>query len=194
VPSRAPVESVSPSPRDKDRERQPENRERELDIEAERRAESGRALGRAAADFILTLSRAASAASRAGKAQTNGQRAPPILFCELPRAAKHARQLGGPAACLARAGGRRKWSTRRFFPSCEFIEDDLPARGQALRHVYRSVAADLGINEVLVRLLIGHSLHGINKNYITKHVLTSGPRMREAQRKISRRIVALLGL
>jgi hypothetical protein len=32
VPSRAPVESVSPSPRDKDRERQPENRERELDI------------------------------------------------------------------------------------------------------------------------------------------------------------------
>ena len=33
VPSRAPVESVSPSPRDKDRERQPENRERELDIE-----------------------------------------------------------------------------------------------------------------------------------------------------------------
>jgi hypothetical protein len=45
------------------------------------------------------------AASRAGKAQTNGQRAPPILFCELPRAAKHTRQLRGPAACLARAGG-----------------------------------------------------------------------------------------
>ena len=33
MPSRAPVESVSPSPRDKDRERQPENRERELDID-----------------------------------------------------------------------------------------------------------------------------------------------------------------
>ena len=33
MPSRAPVESVSPSPRDKDCERQPENRERELDIE-----------------------------------------------------------------------------------------------------------------------------------------------------------------
>jgi hypothetical protein len=48
--------------------------------------------------------------------------------------------------------------------------------------------------EVLVRLLMGHSLHGINQNYITKHVLTSGPGMREAQRKISRRIVALLGL
>ena len=26
-----------------------------------------------------------------------------ILFCELPRAAKHARQLRGPAACFARA-------------------------------------------------------------------------------------------
>jgi integrase len=70
----------------------------------------------------------------------------------------------------------------------------LSARGQALRHVYGSVAADLGINEVLVQLLMGHSLHGINQNYITKHVLTSGPGMREAQRKISRRIVALLGL
>ena len=33
MPSRAPIESVSPSPRDKDRERQPENRKRELDIE-----------------------------------------------------------------------------------------------------------------------------------------------------------------
>jgi hypothetical protein len=29
----------------------------------------------------------------------------PILFSELPRAAKHTRQLRGPAVCLARAGG-----------------------------------------------------------------------------------------
>jgi hypothetical protein len=46
VPSRAPVESVSPSPRDKDRERQPENRERELDIDPPRRRSTTPGAGR----------------------------------------------------------------------------------------------------------------------------------------------------
>jgi hypothetical protein len=46
VPSRAPVESVSPSPRDKDRECQPENRERELDIDPPRRMSTTPGAGR----------------------------------------------------------------------------------------------------------------------------------------------------
>jgi integrase len=71
--------------------------------------------------------------------------------------------------------------------------DKLPATGRALRRTYRTVAADLGVNEVLTRLLMGHSLAGINQRYITELVLQSGPGLRTAQAAISRRIVTLLG-
>jgi hypothetical protein len=49
------------------------------------------------------------------------------------------------------------------------------------------------VNEVLTRLLMGHSMSGINQSYINALVLTGGPGLREAQRKISQRIVTLLG-
>jgi integrase len=81
------------------------------------------------------------------------------------------------------------------FPGCQWPlpTDKLPATGRALRRTYRTVAADLGVNEVLTRLLMGHSLAGINQRYITELVLQSGPGLRTAQVAISRRIVTLLG-
>jgi integrase len=84
----------------------------------------------------------------------------------------------------------------RVFPGCSQAanKDDLPARGNALRHTYRSVAAELGFDEVTVRLLMGHSLVGINQKYITTAVLMGGKSLRQAQAKISRRIVGLLGI
>jgi len=53
----------------------------------------------------------------------------------------------------------------------------LPATGMMLRHTYRSEAADLKIDELLSHFLMGHA-----------------PGMRDAQRKISRRIMSLLGV
>jgi hypothetical protein len=80
----------------------------------------------------------------------------------------------------------------RVFPGAEWFKDELPAKGRALRRTYRTVAADLAVNEVLTRLLMGHSMSGINQSYINALVLTGGPGLREAQRKISQRIVTLL--
>lgn len=81
--------------------------------------------------------------------------------------------------------------TSRVFPGAEWFKDDLPARGRALRRTYRTVAADLGVNEVLTRLLMGHSLAGINQSYVNALVLTGGSGLRGAQRAISRKIVSL---
>jgi integrase len=70
----------------------------------------------------------------------------------------------------------------------------MPAVGNALRHSWRTVAADLGIGEVIVRLLMGHSLRNVNEGYITRFALTGGPGLRGAQAAISKRIAAVLGL
>jgi integrase len=80
------------------------------------------------------------------------------------------------------------------FPECGHAghRDDLPARGQALRHTYRTICADLGIDELISHYLLGHAPAGISQRYILKLILASGPAMRAAQAKISRRIVALL--
>jgi integrase len=82
------------------------------------------------------------------------------------------------------------------FPSCRHnpTRDKLPVFGHGLRHTDRTVAADLGIDEVVVRLLTGHSLQGVSQAYIAKAALSGGMSMREAQKRISKRIVALLGI
>jgi integrase len=79
------------------------------------------------------------------------------------------------------------------YPLTQFAGDGLPAHGHALRHCYRDVALLAGVDEFLVRLLMGHSLRGISQEYVTKAVISSGPSLRAAQRAISRRIVTLLG-
>lgn len=81
----------------------------------------------------------------------------------------------------------------RVFPAAEWFKDAIPARGRALRRTYRTVAADLGVDAILSRLLMGHAVSGISQSYINTLVLTGGPGLRGAQRVISRRIVELLG-
>jgi integrase len=83
----------------------------------------------------------------------------------------------------ARAGGHL----------AQFAGDGLPAHGHALRHCYRDAALAAGVDEFVVRLLMGHSLRGISQEYVTRAVISSGPSLRAAQRAISKRIVTLLG-
>lgn len=70
----------------------------------------------------------------------------------------------------------------------------LPARGNMLRHTYRTVAADLGVDDLLIHFLMGHAPDGISQKYIATLILSNGPAMRAAQEKISARMLELLGL
>jgi hypothetical protein len=82
------------------------------------------------------------------------------------------------------------------FPDCaqRGRHDDLPARGVELRRTYRTVAADCGVDEMLAHFLMGHAPAGISQRYVARMILSSGPAMRDAQRKISKRIVSLLAI
>ncbi len=80
-----------------------------------------------------------------------------------------------------------------MFPGARKWNDRLAYKGHDLRHTFINVAHDLGVNEIQVRLLVGHSLSGVHASYLTKLVMEGGPGLREAQRKVSRRIVTLLG-
>jgi integrase len=80
------------------------------------------------------------------------------------------------------------------FPGAAQIghRDPLPARGVELRRSYRTVAADVGVDEMLAHFLLSHAPAGISQRYLVQMILQSGQAMRSAQRKISRRIVELL--
>jgi integrase len=82
------------------------------------------------------------------------------------------------------------------FPGCAQIghRDPLPARGNMLRHTYRTVAADLGVDDLLSHFLMGHTPEGISQKYIATLILTNGPKMREEQDRMSKRMLSLLGL
>ena len=81
------------------------------------------------------------------------------------------------------------------FPCCrKSSRKDKLLKGHALRHTYRTIAAELGIDELLVRLLMGHSLVGVSQGYVAIAALSGGRSMRDAQRRISKRIVSLLGI
>jgi integrase len=75
----------------------------------------------------------------------------------------------------------------------KFAVDDLPAWGMMLRRTYRTVAADLGVDELTIHFLMGHVPSGISRGYVAKITLSGGQGMRNAQRRISARIKALLG-
>lgn len=83
-----------------------------------------------------------------------------------------------------------------IFPGCAQAghREDLPVRGNALRHTYRTVAADCGIDEMVSHFLLGHAPAGISQRYVARMILQSGPAMRRAQAAISRRMVELLGV
>jgi hypothetical protein len=46
---------------------------------------------------------------------------------------------------------------------------------------------------MLSHFLVSHEPAGISQRYVARMILASGPAMREAQRKISRRIISLQG-
>jgi hypothetical protein len=72
--------------------------------------------------------------------------------------------------------------------------DGLPVAGNSLRHAYRSIAAQLGIDDVSIRLLMGHSLSGVSSGYVSRMMMQQGPSLRSAQARVSRRVIELLGL
>jgi integrase len=83
------------------------------------------------------------------------------------------------------------------FPGLSYIDHrdaGLPVKGQALRHTYSTVAADLEVDELIRHYLMGHAPTGISQKYIATLILQNGPAMRESQEKISKRIFKLLGL
>jgi integrase len=63
--------------------------------------------------------------------------------------------------------------------------------GNSGRHSYRTIAADLGIDSLQSRTLMGHSTRGIHDRYASRNLLV-GSSLRRAQARISRRIVELM--
>jgi integrase len=82
------------------------------------------------------------------------------------------------------------------FAGCSQISarEALPARGNMLRHTYRTVAADLGVDDLLIHFLMGHTPRGISRKYVAVLILANGPAMRAAQERISARTLKELGL
>ncbi len=80
-----------------------------------------------------------------------------------------------------------------IFPGAIKWKDRLPYQGHDLRHTYITLATDIGVNQILVRLLVGHALRGVHEKYITQLVMGGGEGLKGAQRRISKRIVGLLG-
>ena len=83
-----------------------------------------------------------------------------------------------------------------IFPGCSQVghRDSLPARGNMLRHTYRTVAADLGVDDLISHFLLGHAPAGISQKYIAMLILSNGPKMREEQERMSKRMLELLGV
>jgi integrase len=107
-----------------------------------------------------------------------------VMSATIARVLKETRDLGKP-----------KDRDAFVFAHCGQVgqRENLPARGHALRHTWRTVAADCGVDELLAHFMLGHVPQNISQAYITRLVLAAGPALRQAQRKVSRRIIQLLG-
>jgi hypothetical protein len=60
-----------------------------------------------------------------------------------------------------------------------------------LRRTWRTVAANVGVDELLCEFMQGHIPASISRGYVAKLVLSSGSGMRQAQRTVSRRMVVV---
>jgi integrase len=83
----------------------------------------------------------------------------------------------------------------KVFPGCAHnpVRDALPAYGHALRHAYASVARAIGIDPLLLKMLMGHSLGSdVTEGYLSRTML-GGP-LRDAQRRISADVVRRLAI
>jgi integrase len=74
----------------------------------------------------------------------------------------------------------------------KFDVDGLPAWGMMYRRTWRTIAADVGVDELLAHFCLGHIPAGISRGYVVKMTLASGQGMRAAQRAVSRRMLALM--
>ncbi len=72
-----------------------------------------------------------------------------------------------------------------------FDDDGLPAHGMMYRRTWRTVAADVGVDELIAHFCLGHIPAGISRGYVVKMTLASGGAMRAAQRMVSLRMLAL---
>jgi len=71
-------------------------------------------------------------------------------------------------------------------------EKTLPSEtGHILRHTYRTIAQRIGIDKIDARLLLDHTVPGIDGVYIHEKALFD--RLLEAQEKMSNEITRLLG-
>ena len=96
------------------------------------------------------------------------------------------------AGTLRMARDAAKEGAELVFPGLSYIDyrdAGLPVKGQALRHTYRTICADLEIDELITHYLMGHAPQGISQKYIATLILQNGPAMRAAQNKISARDV-----
>ena len=86
----------------------------------------------------------------------------------------------------ARAGGHLR----------KFDGDGLPLWGNGLRHNYKNIAVTMKppVEEILTEFLQGHTPKGVSRKYVSKMIMVYSDALREAQGRISERIVALLGL
>ena len=70
----------------------------------------------------------------------------------------------------------------------------LPVAGQALRHTYKTLHPQLGVNEMLSNFLMGHSPEGVSAKYIAGLIIANSEAMRVEQNKISAHVFELLRL
>ena len=112
-----------------------------------------------------------------------------IMSAPIARILKRVRNLG-------KGLGKPKDLDAFVFEHCGHAghRDELPRRGHDLRHSYRTLCADTsGIGPGTVRVLQGWKPKNTDEKYITELVLAAGQGLRASQRKVSKRIIGLLG-
>lgn len=99
------------------------------------------------------------------------------------------------ARCLRMARGA---DDVKVFPGCAHnpVRDKLPNNevGNKLRHTWRTICANLKVDDLLSHALLGHAPRGVSAGYVDRIALAMWPAMREAQRRISADLVRRLGI
>jgi hypothetical protein len=70
--------------------------------------------------------------------------------------------------------------------------DELSKWGNDLRQTFRTIATVAGVSEIDAKLLMNHSIPGVNAGYITRHKLIED-HLRRQQQAISSAVFAALG-
>ena len=96
-----------------------------------------------------------------------------------------------------KAAGDSEW----LFPAGRghirnFAGDGLPCWANGLRHNYKTIGSTMrpAVEEMLVEFLQGRAPRGVGRKYVSTMILAKSDALRDAQARISERIVGLLGL